>query len=99
MLAVLVELAFINNPREEAKLNNADFQRTCAEAVAQGIMEGMGVEEVLPEVKIRLGNKTLTGMIKDDLSYAPVRALAEALGCKVIWNDKTRTVTVTKEGK
>lgn len=53
-------------------------------------------DEVLPQVKIKVDGKILTGFIKNDLSYAPVRALAETLGYKVDWDDKTRTVTITK---
>jgi N-acetylmuramoyl-L-alanine amidase len=99
MPAVLVELAFINNPKEEALLRNGDFQRTCAESIAQGILQVMGVDEVLPGAKIKVDDKILQGFIKNDLTYAPVRALAEALGYKVAWDDKTRTVTITKEAK
>jgi N-acetyl-anhydromuramyl-L-alanine amidase AmpD len=53
-------------------------------------------DEVLPQVKIKVDGKILTGFIKNDLSYAPVRALAETLGYKVDWDDKTRTVIITK---
>ena len=54
-------------------------------------------EVVAGEVKISVDGKTLTGVIlKDNRSYAPVRALAEALGAKVDWDDKTKTVIITK---
>jgi len=51
-------------------------------------------EEVLSEVKIKVDGKVLTGFIKDNSSYAPVRALAESLGAKVSWDEKTKTVLI-----
>jgi len=92
MPAILVELAFINNPREEALLNSPGFQNTCAEA----IFKGLGGDEMFPKVKIKVNGKVLTGFINNDLSYAPVRALAEALGAKVEWDAATKTVTIAK---
>lgn len=100
MPAILVELAFINNPREESLLAGPGFQKTCAEAIARGIFRyyGMGEDEVLTKANIMVNGNTIAGFIKDDLSYAPVRALAEALGYKVEWNANTKTVTI-KGGK
>lgn len=54
-------------------------------------------EDVLSEAKIKVNGQVITGYIlKDNRSYAPVRALAEALGAKVDWDDKTKTVIITK---
>ena len=54
-------------------------------------------DEMAVETKIKVNDKVLTGYIlKDNLSYAPVRALAEALGYKVAWDEKTKTVIITK---
>lgn len=54
-------------------------------------------DDVLSEAKIKVNGKTLTGFIlKDNKSYAPVRALAEALGAKVEWDEKTKTVIITQ---
>ena len=61
------------------------------------LMKDLKEDEVMADCKIVVNGKTLTGKIlQDNLSYAPVRALAEALGAKVGWNDKTKTVTITK---
>jgi hypothetical protein len=35
--------------------------------------------------------------LTDSSTFVPVRFIAEALGCKVEWNDKTRTVIITRE--
>ena len=54
-------------------------------------------EDVLSEAKIKVNGQVITGYIlKDNRSYAPVRALAEALGYKVGWDDETKTVIITK---
>jgi N-acetylmuramoyl-L-alanine amidase len=47
---------------------------------------------------IVFGDRKLEGIIYEDRSYAPVRALAEALGLQVAWDAKTKTVILTKEG-
>jgi N-acetyl-anhydromuramyl-L-alanine amidase AmpD len=61
------------------------------------LRERLEDDEMAVETKIKVNGKVLTGYIlKDNLSYAPVRALAEALGAKVDWDDKTKTVIITK---
>ena len=35
--------------------------------------------------------------IKDGRTFVPVRFISEALGASVVWNDKTKTVTITKK--
>jgi N-acetylmuramoyl-L-alanine amidase len=37
----------------------------------------------------------LDAFIKNDIAFAPVRAVAEALGAKVQWDDANRTVVIT----
>ena len=61
------------------------------------LRERLEDEEMAVETKIMVNGQVLTGYIlKDNRSYAPVRALAEALGAKVDWDDKTKTVIITK---
>lgn len=102
MPAVLVELGFISNPDEERLLRSRGFQSSCAFAIAKGISKFLGMrlqpegETKLPPdvVTVKVFGKTLTGKLIDGVSYAPVRALSEALGRKVRWDEKTRTVCV-----
>ncbi|AEG59875.1 N-acetylmuramoyl-L-alanine amidase [Desulforamulus ruminis] len=98
MPACLVEMAFISNPAEEALLGSAAFQETAATAIAQGIANYLGVELLEPvepgTVRIIVDGQVLTGLLIDDRSYAPVRALAEALGRTVEWDEKTKTVKI-----
>lgn len=54
-------------------------------------------EEIVEKCSIVFNGKKLEGIIHEDRSYAPVRALAEALGLKVEWDARTKTV-ILKEG-
>lgn len=45
--AVLVELAFINNPTEEQLLNDGVFQNKCADAIFKGVCKYLGMREVI----------------------------------------------------
>ncbi|MFA5252037.1 MAG: C39 family peptidase [Phycisphaerae bacterium] len=53
------------------------------------------VELPVDVITIKIGGKAVTGKMVDGVSYAPVRALCEALGCTVTWDGDNRTVTVT----
>ena len=59
------------------------------------LLDNLKGDEDLTPVKIIVDGKPLTGgHIVDSTSYAPVRALAEALGAKVGWDPKTSTVII-----
>lgn len=53
----------------------------------------LAVNGVLTETKDAEG-KTVEPFINDGTTYLPVRAVAEALGCKVDWNGESSTVTI-----
>lgn len=46
MPAVLVELAYISNPKEEQLLNTDEFQCRCADGITKGILEFLGVKNM-----------------------------------------------------
>lgn len=99
MPAVLVELAFISNPDEEALLRSPDFQEKAAEAIFQGLAKMYGftwqAAVVDPNaVTIKAGDRVMAGTLIDGIAYAPVRRLAEALGKTVQWDGATRTVSI-----
>ena len=75
-------------------------QKQMGITLANTIADAYGREaEEVTETKIKIDDKVLTGYIlKDNLSYAPVRALAEALGCKVEWDETTKTVRIERKG-
>ena len=39
----------------------------------------------------------VNAFLENDTTYVPIRAIAEALGAEVLWNDETKTATVSKE--
>jgi hypothetical protein len=64
----------------------------------------LSTEVNLPDVNIKVDGRTLDkGVILTvdgkDTSFVAVRALAEALGAKVGWDNDTRTVLITRGGK
>ncbi len=57
---------------------------------------------VFPEASVALNGNTLvldqSAVIIDGRVMVPVRAILEAMGLTLDWNDTTRTITATKEG-
>lgn len=95
MPAVLIELAFISNPTEEGLLETPMFQDKAARAIAEGVADYFMFELPTRDTpQIRAGNKIFDGIIVGGVTYAPVRAIAEALGRKVVWDNKTKVVTI-----
>lgn len=91
--SVLVECAFHTNPAEEALLKTPGFRQLIASAIARGIQVLVG-PQVPDAIPILLDGKLLpvTGRLFGDVTYAPVRALSEALGLTVVWDAKQRLV-------
>lgn len=97
--AVLVELAFITNPDEEALLIRPDFQAKAARAIAEGLAATLGL--TLPEpdpnaVRILAGGMTFAGRLENGRVKLldPVRPLAEALGHIVKWDAVEKVVSI-----
>jgi N-acetylmuramoyl-L-alanine amidase len=49
MPSVLVECGFITNPQQEAMLNDPSFERLLARAIANGILEFLGMKSIIKE--------------------------------------------------
>lgn len=100
MPAVIIEPAFIDNAVDRQLVDTLLKQKQMGITLANTIADAYGREaEEVTETKIKIDDKVLTGYIlKDNLSYAPVRALAEALGCKVEWDETTKTVIIERKG-
>lgn len=101
MPAALTELAFISNPTEEKLLASSDFQEKCAAAIANAIARQLGISisgemKEVEQVKVSFGGLILDGFLKDGKTYVEVRKLCEALGLKVVWDAKSKTVEVRK---
>lgn len=100
MPAALVELAFISNPAEEAMLESHAYQDRAAQAIAEGIADYLGLQLPAPApadpdaIRIVVAGQVITGKLIEGRSWAPVRAMAEALGRTVEWDEATKTVTI-----
>ncbi len=96
--AILVEMGFISNPDQEAQLKTESMRDALAEAIAKGLLDYLGIEFIpdlpLPLATIKVGGRLIGGVNIDGRVYAPVRALAEALGREVDWDDATKTVVI-----
>jgi N-acetylmuramoyl-L-alanine amidase len=96
--AVIIEPFFIDNAVDrQIGDTNEKLKKlgVCiADAIASVYGSKKGEDEMLTETKIKINGKEIAGFIKDGSSYAPVRALAESLGAKVTWDDKTKTVII-----
>ncbi|SDC86614.1 Copper amine oxidase N-terminal domain-containing protein [Paenibacillus sp. CF095] len=71
-------------------------------AVAAKLNEGKADADVKKDVIVSVvvnGKKVTDGVLDGGTTYTPARAVAEALGAKVTWDAKTKTVTITKEAK
>jgi len=103
--AILVEMGFITNHRQELQLRDRNFHQILAEAMARGIALYFGkpaISEPSNDGKIKIllnGNEIsfdVDPVIIEGRVIAPVRQLAEALGAKVIWDAKQMTVFIEK---
>ena len=105
--AILVETAFINSTAEERLLTDAAFQRLTAEAIAKGIVQQLGqtwVPAAASEAKCNLkivdkDARTVKKCVieqenRNGTVWAPVRQVAEALGCQVGYDNADKCVVV-----
>jgi len=100
MPAVLIELAFISNPREEALLNSLEFQDRAALSIAKGICDFFGI--TLPKqtpsdtVTVVSNGKKIQGKLIGNETWVPLRPVVESLGhaLEVNWGDTNNTVLI-----
>jgi len=94
MPAILIELAFISNPTEEKLLGSPEFQKKCAQAIADGILNYLGIERK-KTVEVTFVDVLFNGQLLDEkavlienTSYLPVRKIAGLCGLKVDWDGR-----------
>ena len=70
-------------------------------AVSAKLNEKVAYSNVKKDIIVSVvvnGKKVTDGVLDGGTTYTPARAVAEALGAKVTWDAKTKTVRITKEG-
>lgn len=96
----MTECSFVSNDAESIWCSNDSHQMILAQAHAKAICKFLGKDYkeggfIKTAIKLN-GSLISSGLLINDVSYAPVRALAEALGCVVTWDQATRTVNIQK---
>jgi len=94
MPASLIEMSFISNPQEELLLSDKNFQQQMAQAVADGIINYLGIENKT----YHMGKPAIN---YNGTTYVPLSAFLTTLGSgKVIkWDPSNQIVTIEKDGK
>lgn len=101
MPAVLTENLFIDVATDAAKLKRHEVIEALIDGYVKGIAKYLrlknkeGAFSVSDKVNVIVdGNKIKDGKLVDGVTYVPLRAVGEALGAKIGWNNKTKTATI-----
>lgn len=99
MPIVLSECAFVSNDEESVWCSDPERRMILARAHARAICEYFGKDYVDMDItKIKVNGVQISyGYLINNFNYAPVRALAEALGATVNWDAAGKTVNITKK--
>lgn len=104
MPAVLTENLFVDVAADAAKLKRQDVIDALIAGHVIGIAKYLGLQkkeaagEVSEKVNVIVNGKQIKdGKLVNGVTYVPLRAVGQALGAQVEWDNKTKTATVTKE--
>ncbi|MGG1878249.1 N-acetylmuramoyl-L-alanine amidase [Paenibacillus cisolokensis] len=101
MPAVLTENLFIDVASDAAKLKRQDVIDALITGHVTGIAKYLGLKKKEGKRSmdkanvIAYGKQIKDGLLIDGTVYVPLRAVAEARGDKVGWDNKTKTATIT----
>ncbi|MNM10417.1 Sporulation-specific N-acetylmuramoyl-L-alanine amidase [compost metagenome] len=101
MPAVLTENLFIDVKSDADKLKQAKVIEAIVSGHVSGIAKYLGLKKKEAATKadaltVIVNGKNIDGVkLIDDVTYVPLRAVAEALGVNVDWNNNTKTATIT----
>lgn len=102
MPAILTENLFVDVPSDASKLKNTEVMNAIVNGHAAGIAKYLGLTPKrgtlnMDKAKVlAYGKEIKDGLIINNTVYVPLRALAEASGDRVTWDNRTKTATVTK---
>ncbi len=94
MPAVILELAFISNPKEELLLINNDLQKKWSRALGVALANYYKIDDDVELINVCINgvNDSVLGFNKNDTIYCGIRELGTKLGYKVNWNDEKKLV-------
>lgn len=102
MPAVLTENLFIDVAADAAKLKRQDVIDALIAGHVDGIAKYLGLKKkgsvatVSDKVNVVVNGKQIKdGKLMDGVTYVPLRAVGEALGAKIGWDNKNKMATVT----
>lgn len=101
MPAVLTENLFIDVKSDADKLKQAKVIEAIVDGHVSGITKYLGLKkkEVINTNEVTVivnGVQVANGKIEDGVTFVPLRAIGEALGATVKWDNSTKTATITK---
>lgn len=111
MPSVLVECGFMTNLEDAYLLRSETYRSECAEELARGVCEYFGMvykgespvvpvkeDKSLDKAKLIVDGKPIAnGVIIDGTVYVPIRAVGDAIGAKIGWDNKSKTATLTRQ--
>lgn len=102
MPAVLTENLFIDVAVDAAKLKRQEVIDALIAGHVAGIAKYLGLKKkgsaatVSDKVNVTVNGKQIKdGKLVDGVTYVPLRAVGEALGAEIGWDNKTKTATIT----
>lgn len=102
MPAVLTENLFIDVAIDAAKLKRHEVIEALIDGHVRGIAKYLelknkeGAVTLSDKVNVMVdGKKIKDGKLVDGVTYVPLRAVGEALGAKIGWDNKTKMATLT----
>ncbi|MGW8822207.1 N-acetylmuramoyl-L-alanine amidase [Paenibacillus lautus] len=103
MPAVLTENLFIDVAADASKLKRQNVIDALIAGHVSGIAKYLGLKKkegataVSDKVNVIVNGKQIKdGKLVNGVTYVPLRAVGEALGAKIGWDNKTKTTTITK---
>ncbi len=104
MPAVLLEEAFIDHKHDNELLSSNVFRQDYIDGVVTGIAKCLDLKQKegavgvanRTDAKIIFEGKNVAGFVEDGRTYVQVRDLANLTGLKINWDQKSKTVSLSK---
>ncbi len=101
-LLCLVIIAIMLVPTQISRAGVKKVDESAKERLKNAVVLFVGSTQAMvnnEEVQLDAGSAEVKPIIKNERTLVPVRFIAESLGAKVVWNEKSSTVNVSLGGK